>query len=128
MSKTKIKFSSKQQETIYHPYDHTFDVFEGTPRSGKTTAGHFRYADYLTWSRDTNHLIVAYNQEQAFRLFIDGDGTGLMHIFGNLCEIKHDEHGSHLEVHTPNRIKKVYYKGGGNRTVSALSQGCPWVV
>lgn len=122
MSKVKIKFSPKQLEAIYRSYDHTFDVFEGTPRSGKTTAGHFRYADYLTWSRDTNHLITAYNQEQAYRLFIDGDGTGLMHIFGNLASIKHDEHGSHLEVHTPNGIKKVYYKGGGkSNSVGAIT-------
>lgn len=112
MSKRIIKFSPKQVKAIYRPYSHTFDVLEGTSRSGKTTAGHFRYANYLTWSRDTNHLIVAYNQEQAYRLFIDGDGTVLMHIFGNLAEVKHDELGSHLEVHTPNGIKKVYYKGG----------------
>ncbi|WP_374964603.1 PBSX family phage terminase large subunit [Lysinibacillus sp. RS5] len=122
MSKIDIKFSSKQLETIYRDYDYTFDVLEGTPRSGKTTAGHFRYADYLTWTRDTNHLIVAYNQEQAYRLFIDGDGTGLMHIFGDLCEIKHDEHGSHLEVHTPTGVKKVYYKGGGkSNSVGAIT-------
>lgn len=122
MSKIDISFSDKQLEVIYRPFDYTFDVLEGTPRSGKTTAGHFRYADYLSWTRDTNHLIVAYNQEQAFRLFIDGDGTGLMHIFGNLSEIKHDEHGTHLQVHTPNGIKKVYYKGGGkSNSVGAIT-------
>lgn len=122
MSKLDIEFSPKQLEVIYRPFDYTFDVLEGTPRSGKTTAGHFRYADYLSWTRDTNHLIVAYNQEQAFRLFIDGDGTGLMHIFGNLCAIKHDEHGTHLEVHTPNGVKKVYYKGGGkSNSVGAIT-------
>lgn len=81
MAKIDIKFSPKQLEAIYRPYNFTFDVLEGTPRSGKTTAGHFRYSEYLTWTRDTNHLIVAYNQEQAYRLFIDGDGTGLKHIF-----------------------------------------------
>lgn len=113
MSKLKIDFSEKQLKTIYRPFSHTFDVLEGTPRSGKTTAAHFRYAVYLAHTRDTNHLIVAYNQEQAYRLFIDGDGTGLQHIFGNLAEIKHDEHGSHLQVHTSNGIRKVYYKGGG---------------
>lgn len=117
-----ILFSPKQLEVIYRPFDFTFDVFEGTPRSGKTTAAHFRYADYLTWTRDQNHLIVAYNQEQAYRLFIDGDGTGLMHIFGDLTEIKHDEHGSHLRIHTPNGIKKVYYKGGGkSNSVGAIT-------
>lgn len=56
----------------------------------------------MTWTRDTNRLITAYNQEQAYRLFIDGDGTGLQHFSGNLAEIKHDEHGSHLAVQTPN--------------------------
>jgi PBSX family phage terminase large subunit len=122
MSKKDIRFSPKQLKTIFQPYNYTFEVNEGTPRSGKTTAGHFRYAEYLTWTRDTNHLIVAYNQEQAYRLFIDGDGTGLMHIFGDLCEIKHDEHGSHLEVHTTNGIKKVYYKGGGkSNSVGAIT-------
>lgn len=65
MAKIEIKFSSKQLEAIYRPYNYTFDVLEGTPRSGKTTAGHFRMADYYTWTRDTNHLITAYNQEQA---------------------------------------------------------------
>ena len=122
MNKAKIKFSPKQLECIYRPFNHTFEVFEGTPRSGKTTAGHFRYADYLSWTKDTNHLITAYNQEQAFRLFIDGDGTGLRHIFGSLADIKHDEHGDHLEVHTPNGIKKVYYKGGGKaNSVGAIT-------
>ncbi len=120
--RTGIKFSDKQLETIYRPYDYTMDVLEGTPRSGKTTAGHFRYADYLTQSRDSNHLITAYNQEQAFRLFIDGDGTGLMHIFGDLAQIKHDEHGDHLEVHTPNGIKRIYYKGGAKaNSVGAIT-------
>lgn len=122
MSKINISFSEKQLEAIYRPFSHTFDVLEGTPRSGKTTAAHFRYAMYLTNTRDTNHLIVAYNQEQAYRLFIDGDGTGLMHIFGDLAQIKHDEHGSHLQVHTPNGVRKVYYKGGGkSNSVGAIT-------
>jgi PBSX family phage terminase large subunit len=122
MNSSDIHFSPKQLEVIYRPYDFTLDVLEGTPRSGKTTAGHFRMADYYSWTRDKNHLIVAYNQEQAFRLFIDGDGTGLMHIFGSLADIKHDEHGDHLEVHTPNGIKKIYYKGGGKaNSVGAIT-------
>ncbi|WP_419146672.1 phage tail tube protein [Priestia endophytica] len=108
-----IKFSSKQLETIRAPFNYTLEVSEGTPRSGKTTAGHFRYAYYLTVTPDENHLIVAYNQEQAYRLFIEGDGTGLKHIFGDLCKVKHDENGDHLEIHTPRGLKKVYYKGGG---------------
>ncbi|MPW26250.1 PBSX family phage terminase large subunit [Alkalibaculum sp. M08DMB] len=117
-----ISFSPKQLECIYRPYDYTFDVLEGTPRSGKTTAAHFRYADYLIGSRDQNHLVSAYNQEQAFRLFIDGDGTGLMHIFDGYCDVKHDEHGDHLLIHTPLGKKKVYYKGGAKvNSVGAIT-------
>lgn len=122
-----ITFSDKQLKTIRAPFDVTLDVNEGTPRSGKTTAGHFRYAYYLTVTPDENHLIVAYNQEQAYRLFIDGDGTGLKHIFGDLCKTKHDELGDHLEVHTPSGIKKVYYKGGGKvdsvKAITGMSLG-----
>lgn len=67
-------------------------------------------------------MIVAYNQEQAYRLIIDGDGTGLMHIFGDLAELKHDEHGSHLLIHTPKGVRKVYYKGGGkSNSVGAIT-------
>lgn len=127
MSKTTIEFSPKQLKTIYQPYGYTLEVNEGTPRSGKTTAGHFRYAEYLSWSRDENHLIGAYNQEQAYRLFIDGDGTGLAHIFGDLAKTKHDDLGDYLEVHTPNGIKKVYYKGGGKadsvKAITGMSLG-----
>ena len=108
-----IAFSPKQLQIINAPYDVTLEVNEGTPRSSKTTAGVFRYADYLSTTRDQNHLVTAYNQEQAFRLFMECDGFGLIHIFGDLAKIKHDENGDHLEVHTPNGIKKVYYKGGG---------------
>ncbi|CDQ41497.1 phage terminase, large subunit, PBSX family [Virgibacillus salexigens] len=83
---------------------------------------HFRLAYLYTISRDSNHLVSAYNQEQAFRLFIDGDGTGLMHIFGDLAQIKHDEHGDHLEIHTPKGIKKIYYKGGAKaNSVGAIT-------
>lgn len=93
-----------------------------TPRSGKTTAGHFRYARYLIESEDENHLVTAYNQEQAYRLFIDGDGTGLMHIFDGNCEIKHDERGDHLLITTPKGNKRVYYKGGGKvNSVGAIT-------
>jgi PBSX family phage terminase large subunit len=117
-----FQLSKKQLWTAYRPFKHTLEVLEGTPRSGKTTAGHFRYANYLNQSKDTNHLIAAYNQEQAYRLFIDGDGTGLQHIFGDLARIRHDEHGSHLEVHTATGIKKVYYKGGGkSNSVGAIT-------
>lgn len=122
-----IKFSPKQKKVIKAPFNITLDVLEGTPRSGKTTAAHFRYAYYLTNSPDENHLIIGYNQEQAYRLFIDGDGTGLKHIFGDLCQLKHDENGDHLLIHTPKGIKKVYYKGGGKadskKAITGMSLG-----
>ncbi|KYG28170.1 PBSX family phage terminase large subunit [Alkalihalobacillus trypoxylicola] len=122
-----IKFSPKQQQIIQAPFDVTLEVNEGTPRSSKTTAGVFRYARYLIMSKDENHLIVAYNQEQAYRLFMECDGFGLIHIFGNNAKIKHDEKGDHLEVHTPNGVKRVYYKGGGKsdsvKAITGMSLG-----
>lgn len=124
----KFTFSPKQAKFITSPFDHTLEVNEGTPRSGKTTAGHFRYAYYLINTPDINHLITAYNQEQAYRLFIDGDGTGLLHIFGDLCRPKTDKKlGDYLEVHTPTGIKKVFYKGGGKadsvKAITGMSLG-----
>ncbi|MGJ9460297.1 PBSX family phage terminase large subunit [Oceanobacillus sp. CF4.6] len=117
-----ITLSPKQKKIVKAPFDSGLEVQEGTPRSGKTTAIHFRLAYYYINSRDANHLVSAYNQEQAFRLFIDGDGTGLKHIFGNLGKIKHDEHGDHLEVHTNNGVKKIYYKGGAKaNSVGAIT-------
>jgi PBSX family phage terminase large subunit len=122
-----IQFSPKQKEVIRAPFDVTLEVNEGTPRSGKTTAGVFRYAYYLTVTPDENHLIVAFNQEQAYRLFIECDGLGLKYIFGDLAKLKHDDNGDHLEIHTPNGIKKVYYKGGGkadsHKAITGMSLG-----
>ena len=43
-----IVFGEKQKNTIKAPFDYTLEVNEGTPRSGKTTCGVFRYAYYLT--------------------------------------------------------------------------------
>ena len=43
---------------------------------------------------------------------MDGDGTGLKHIFGHLCEERDDKRGAHLLIHTPKGIRRVYYKGG----------------
>lgn len=123
----KLEFSPKQKEIITAPFTHTLEVNEGTPRSGKTTAGHSRHALYLSLTPDQNHLVSAYNQEQAYRLFIDGDGTGLAHIFGDLAKTKHDDLGDYLEVHTSNGIKKVYYKGGGKvdsvKAITGMSLG-----
>ena len=112
MSKN-IKLSDKQKAFVKRPFTHSLEVLEGTPRSSKTTAGHFRYAKYLFKSKQENHLIVAYNQEQAYRLFIDGDGTGLKNIFQDYAELRNDEHGAHLLIDFGDMKKKVYYKGGG---------------
>lgn len=129
MNKT-VVFSPKQKKVIKYPFDYTLDVFEGTPRSSKTTAGAFRMARFITQSRDQNHLIVAYNQEQAFRLMLDCDSLGLLHIFGNLSELKNDRFGDHLQVHTPLGIKKIYYKGGGkannHKAIQGMSLGSVW--
>lgn len=117
-----IMLGEKQLRMVQRPFNHNLEVEEGTPRSGKTTGVHFRYARYLVETEDANHLVVAYNQEQAYRLIIEGDGTGLQHIFGDLAEIKHNEQGSHLEIHTPKGIRRVFYKGGGkSNSVGAIT-------
>lgn len=122
-----ISLSPKQIEIVSKPFKHTLEVNEGTPRSGKTTAGHFRFARYLIETEDENHLIAAYNQEQAHRLFVDGDGTGLQHIFGDLAVMKHNDLGDYLEVTTPKGIRKVYLKGGGKadsvKAITGMSLG-----
>lgn len=121
-----MEFSPKQAQTIRMPF-HTFEVNEGTPRSGKTTAGIFRYAANLIKSRDQNHLVIAYNQEQAYKLVMEGDGLGLLHIFSGASWLKHDDNGDHLEIQTPNGIKRVYYKGGGkadsHKAITGMSLG-----
>lgn len=118
----KIEFSPKQEDYILSDFDVTLDLLEGTPRSGKTTANHFKLARFYNLSKDTNHLVTAYNQEQAFRLYIDGDGTGLMHIFNGVCKLKSDKFGDHLEIYTPNGMKRIYYKGGGkSNSVGAIT-------
>lgn len=118
-----ITLGAKQLAMIQRPFNHTLEVEEGTPRSGKTTGVHFRYARYLVETEDENHLIVAFNQEQAYRLIIEGDGTGLMNIFGDLCEVKHNEHGSHLQIHTPKGVRRVFYKGGGKSNSAGAITG-----
>lgn len=124
---SKVIFSPKQKKVIKYPFDYTLDVLEGTPRSSKTTAAAFRMAKFYTNSRDNNHLIVAYNQEQAFRLMLDCDGLGLLHIFGHLAELKNDRFGDHLQIHTPNGRKNIYYKGGGkahnHKAIQGMSLG-----
>ena len=121
-------WSPKQQALINSPYDRTLDWLEGTPRSGKTAAGTFRFAVHLAGSRDTNHLVTAYNAEQAYRLIMDGDGMGLMHIFKGYCRTSHDDSGAHLLLTLPNtEPKKIYWKGGGkadsHKAITGMSLG-----
>ncbi len=119
-----ITFSPKQANAIARPFiDNSLEVLEGTPRSGKTTAGVFRSARFYIETADQNHLILGYNQEQAYKLFIDCDGMGLQNIFDGNCRIRHDEHGDHLEIHTPSGEKRIYYKGGGKADSYKSFQG-----
>lgn len=122
-----IKWSDKQEEIIFAPFDHTIDWLEGTPRSGKTTAGIARFASHLTETDDSQHLVVGYSAEQAYRLIMDGDGMGLMHIFKDVCRTSHDDSGAHLLIHLPQGDKKVYWKGGGkadsHKAITGMSLG-----
>lgn len=118
--------SEKQKSFIYAPFVNCLDVAEGTPRSGKTHAATRRFALHLRGCRDQNHLIVAYNQEQAYRLIIDGDGHGLMHYFKG-SKIRHDDGGVYLDVRTYYGNRKVYFKGGGKadslKAITGMSFG-----
>ena len=123
-----IEWGAKQQELIMAPFDRTIDWNEGTPRSGKTTAGTMRFARHLIKSRDANHLVTAYSAEQAYRLVMDGDGMGLLHIFKGHCRTSHDDSGAHLLVKMPDgEEKKVYWKGGGkadsHKAITGMSLG-----
>lgn len=123
----RIEWSQKQAEILARPYSHCLEVNEGTPRSGKTTCGVARYAWFLWNTPDQNHLVLAYSQEQAYRLVMDCDGLGLMHIFPGLCRQKDDEFGKHILLDTPSGQKKIYYKGGGkadsHKAYTGLSLG-----
>lgn len=122
-----IEWSAKQRDLIMSPFDHTLDWCEGTPRSGKTTAGTMRFARHLLRSRDNIHLVTAYSAEQAYRLIMDGDGMGLMHIFNGHCRTSHDDSGAHLLVRLPDREIRVYWKGGGkadsHKAITGMSLG-----
>ena len=125
---TDVVWGEKQAWFIKLPYDHALDWCEGTPRSGKTTAGTMRYARYLIRSRDNIHLVTAYSAEQAYRLIMDGDGMGLLHIFRGCCRTSHDDSGAHLLITLPGGIeKKIYWKGGGkadsHKAITGMSLG-----
>ena len=122
-----ITWGTKQAELILAPFDRCVDWLEGTPRSGKTTAGTMRFARHLLRSRDNIHLVVAYSAEQAYRLIMDGDGMGLLHIFKGHCRTSHDDSGAHLLIKLPTGEKKVYWKGGGkadsHKAITGMSLG-----
>lgn len=110
-----IAFSPKQVENISSDIEGVeFELNEGTIRSGKTMSDIFKMARIYAKSPDRDHLILAYNQEQAYRMFIDGEGFGLMNIFKNNSEIRHNENGDHLWINFgKGNEKRIYYKGGG---------------
>lgn len=60
-------------------------------------------------------------------MFIDGDGFGLKHIFGDLGRISHDEHGDHLLLKTSQGERKIYYRGAGksdsHKAITGMSLG-----
>lgn len=122
-----VEWGEKQAALIMAPFDYTLDWLEGTPRSGKTTAGTMRFARHLIRSRDANHLVTAYSAEQAYRLIMDGDGMGLLHIFKGHSRVSHDDSGAHLAVKLPDGEKKVYWKGGGkadsHKAITGMSLG-----
>ena len=122
-----IEWGEKQATLIMQPFDRTLDWLEGTPRSGKTTAGIMRFARHLIKSRDNIHLVTAYSAEQAYRLIMDGDGMGLIYIFKGHCRTSHDDSGAHLLIHLPDGDKKVYWKGGGkadsHKAITGMSLG-----
>ncbi|MGX6979108.1 PBSX family phage terminase large subunit [Vagococcus elongatus] len=118
-----LLLSEKQKENIYTPLQGIeFEMNEGTIRSGKTFSDIQKMAIIYAASPDQNHLVSAYNQEQAYRMFMDGEGYGLKHIFKNNGEMRSDRHGDHLWLNLPNGEKKIYYKGGGKaNSVGAIT-------
>ncbi|EUJ47663.1 PBSX family phage terminase large subunit [Listeria fleischmannii] len=109
-----ITLSRKQQENVYADLTGIrAELNEGTIRSGKTMSDALKMAIVYASSPDPLHLVLAYNQEQAYRMFMDCEGFGLEHIFADCGEIRHDEHGDHLWLNLPTGEKRIYYKGGG---------------
>ena len=119
-----MKFSPKQLATIRKPFrDGAFEVSEGTPRSGKTTAGAFRFARFVMECPERDFLVLAYSQEQAHSLLVEGDGYGLRHIFGYNARIHKDRTGSNLTVLHTGVEKHIYLKGGGKASDFKAFQG-----
>ena len=119
-----IKFSAKQVENIESDIRGIeFEMNEGTIRSGKTMSDIFKMARIYAKSPDRDHLVLAYNQEQAYRMFIDGEGFGLMNIFKQNSELRHNENGDHLWINFgKGNEKRIYYKGAGKvNSVGAIT-------
>ncbi|MBC6150105.1 PBSX family phage terminase large subunit [Listeria booriae] len=118
-----LLLSDKQKENIYTPLEGVeMELNEGTIRSGKTLSDAQKMAIIYAASPDMNHLVSAYNQEQAYRMFMDCEGKGLVNIFKNVGELRSDRHGDHLWLNLPSGEKKIYYKGGGKaNSVGAIT-------
>lgn len=102
----KISYGKKQAEFIFSPFDHLFDVNEGSIRAGKTAADDARLAMFYLATTDENHLVSAYNQELAYNLFIEGDGMGLAYIFDGASHLRRDRGGDHLALDLPSGKKE----------------------
>lgn len=119
-----MDFSPKQLRTIRKPFkDNGFEVWEGTPRSGKTTAGAFRFARFVLECPASDFLVLAYSQEQAYNLLIEGDGNGLRHIFGYNATLHKDQAGSNLAIIHRNFRKRIFFKGAGKANDYKAFQG-----
>ncbi|WP_179395045.1 PBSX family phage terminase large subunit [Lacticaseibacillus absianus] len=118
-----ITFSPKQQSFIFSPFDHLFEVNEGSIRAGKTAADDSRLAMFYMISPDEDHLVSAYNQELAYNLFIEGDGMGLAYIFDGCSQLRHDRSGDHLAIDLPSGHKKIYFKGGAKSNSANAIRG-----
>lgn len=118
-----IHYSPKQASFIFSPFDHLFDVNEGSIRSGKTAADCARMAMYYLVSPSPLHLVSAYNQEQAYKLWIEADQMGLAYIFDGVSHLRRDRGGDHLELSLPTGKKKIYFKGGGKSNSANAIRG-----
>ena len=116
----RVEWSKKQRQILAAPYKHCLEVEEGTPRSGKTTCGVARFAWFLWNTPDQNHLVLAYNQEQAYRLVMDCDGLGLLYKFPGLCQPKHDNFGDYVALKTPQGEKKSTTRVAARLTATKL--------
>ncbi|APX72873.1 PBSX family phage terminase large subunit [Companilactobacillus allii] len=110
---SEIKYSKKQDDFVFAPFDHTFEVNEGSIRSGKSAAACMRLANFYMLSPDESHLVSGYNQEIAYKIYIEGDGLGLAYIFDGMSQLKRDRGGDNLTIDLPSGQKKIYFKGGG---------------